>query len=110
MIDRHIGIMQRPKEYEFSFETKVAALRRANWKCEDCGTPKQKARDGYLEIHHMLAVAAAINFYPSIAPAVITSLANARALCKDCHQKRDNAMRFDHPTYAAILVGMLVDA
>lgn len=99
--------MQRPREYEFSSEVKLAALRRSNFKCEDCGVPKHLARDGYLEIHHMLGVAAAIQFYPSLAPAIISSLANARTLCKDCHQAADNRMQFNHPSIAFGLINQL---
>jgi len=97
----------RPREYEFTPETKILALKRANWRCEDCRVPKHMARDGYLEIHHMLAIAIAITDYPFLAPAVISSLANARVLCKDCHQKADNNMRFDHPEMAHALIAVM---
>lgn len=102
--------MRRPADYEFSPQTKLEALRRANWKCEICGVPKQSARDGYLEIHHKLAIAVAIQYYPSLGHTIISSLANAQVLCKDCHQQEDNRMRFNHPMIAAGLLGMLVDA
>lgn len=102
--------MNRPREYEFTPDTKIDALKRSGFKCELCGVPKHEARDGYLEIHHKLAIAAAINYYPSLAPALIRSIANAQVLCKDCHQQEDNRMRFNHPMIAAGLLGMLVEA
>lgn len=99
--------MNRPREYEFTPETKLEALKRANFRCEGCGVPKREARDGYLEIHHVLGVAAAIKFYPSLAPAIISSLANAQVLCKDCHQQEDNRMQFNHPKIAHSIISML---
>lgn len=100
----------RPREYEFTPETKILALKRANFRCEDCGVPKHKSKDGYLEIHHVLAVMAAVNYYPNIPHVIIASLANAMVLCKDCHQARDNSMRFDHPVIAQTILRSLVDA
>ena len=93
--------MQRPHEYEFSGPVKKQAIARSGGKCEDCGQP------GYVEIHHLLGIYYAINFYPQIEPYLVSSIANAICLCLDCHHKYDAALRKDHPYYAAKLLGMI---
>lgn len=106
---RHTLILMywRPPEYEFTYKTRVEALKRAKFTCEECGVRQE---DGYaLFVHHVLGIAFARYYYPSIAPVVISSLANARVLCSDCHLEADNAMREDHAYLAARLVGMLVE-
>ena len=59
----------------------AAALLRANGRCEECGhaAPFFRARDGspYLEVHHDL----------QLAKGGLDVLANARALCPNCHRR-----------------------
>lgn len=98
----------RPPELEFSDATKRDALRNAGYKCERCGVPKGQARDGYLEIHHKLAIWCVVNYYPYLLPEVVRSIVNAEVLCKDCHQEADNNMRFTHQDTARVLGGFTI--
>ena len=71
------GEYRRP--FEFSKETKKEALRRAENKCDHCG---QETKE--LSIHHLISIWWAIET-KCLAVEVIKSVANASALCKDCH-------------------------
>ncbi len=93
--------MQRPHEYEFCGNVKKQAIARSGGKCEECGDP------GYVEIHHLLGIYYAINFYPQIKPYLVSSIANAICLCLDCHHMYDARLKKDHPYYAAKLLGMI---
>lgn len=79
------GHKEKRAPYEFSSDVKLDALRRANWRCERCGKHKSETPEGYLEIHHILAIGIVIKDYPQLAPAIVKSLANAEVLCCDCH-------------------------
>jgi len=79
---------KRPPEMEFPRETKVDALRNADWKCEMCGVKKKETEQGFLEIHHILPVYIAVKYYPHVSAVAIRSLANAEVLCVSCHHKR----------------------
>lgn len=98
----------RPEDCEFTKETKLSALRRANWKCEQCGIDKQHAPEHYLEIHHKLGIALALRHHPEISHALISSLANAEVLCIKCHDKKDITDRKKHMQYAQELLSMQV--
>lgn len=74
------------KKYEFSDEVRVAALRRSDYCCEalDC------LRNEDLQVHHIVS----IGFYrknkrslksQGFNEGIMSSLANAEVLCKDCH-------------------------
>lgn len=89
--------------YEFSKETKLEALRRAEWKCEKCGKPKRECREGYLEIHHKLQVYLAIKYYPHIFPEVVASIDNAMVVCRDCHPHEDEYSDIHHKEIATAL-------
>ncbi len=95
MTERRRG---RPASAEFSDETKLEALRRANWRCERCGRQKQDV--GYLEIHHRLGIAIALRYHPEISHALLSSIANARVLCHDCHRIEDQSDRRKHQELA----------
>ncbi len=92
--------MSRPKEYEFPHQTVIDALRRADWKCEQCGKPKKDTPEGYLELHHLLPVMIAVKYYPHILPELIASLDNCKVLCCQCHSKADEESRLNHPRLA----------
>lgn len=79
------GHKEKRAPYEFSPEVKLDALKRAHWRCERCGKHKSETPEGYLEIHHILAIGIVIKDYPQLAPAIVKSLANAKVLCCDCH-------------------------
>lgn len=91
----------RPPAAEFTPETKLEALRRAKFTCEDCGRPKHEV--GYLQIHHKLGIAIAARFHPEISHALLASIANTAVLCPDCHEKRDIADRKKHTEFARAL-------
>lgn len=88
--------MPRPKDCEFTKEVVIEALKRADFKCERCGIPKEETFEGYLEIHHILGIARAVNLYPEISHLLISSLANSRVLCIKCHQIEDNEAKYNH--------------
>lgn len=91
----------RPREYEFPGRVKVEAVRRSGHKCEECGL------EGYVEVHHLLGIYYAVNFYPQIEPYLVSSIANAICLCLDCHHMYDARLKEEHPYYAAKLLGMI---
>lgn len=95
--------MSRPGNMEFSGHTKIAALKRADHKCEECGF------DGYVEVHHLLAIYYAVNFYPQIAPYLVSSIDNAKVLCGDCHRHYDAQEKNEHSYYAAKLLGYFAE-
>lgn len=97
---------RRPGACEFTKETKLAALRRDEWTCQECGRKKEQV--GYLEIHHKLGIAIALQCHPEISHALISSLANATCLCHDCHSKRDVIDRKKHKEYAQELLSLQV--
>lgn len=72
--------------YEFDYETKCEALRRCPV-CEGCGCPGTK--DNPLQIDHIIPIFFALK-YPVFALEAIKSTANARVLCKRCHEKRNH--------------------
>lgn len=98
--------MPRPKDCEFSDQTKLEALRRSNFCCERCGIPKKETFEGYLEIHHVLQICKAVSLYPEISHLLISSLANARVLCLKCHQIEDNESKNNHKEMADRLKNM----
>ena len=79
---------KRPPAMEFSKETIVAALQRAEYKCEECGKKKKDTPEGYFEIHHKLPIYIACKYFPYIAARFIASLMNTEVLCCACHRKR----------------------
>lgn len=49
--------MARPrKEYNFSKDVKLKALRSTDFCCSECGKHKSKTPEKYLEIHHILPI------------------------------------------------------
>lgn len=76
---------------EFSDQTKLDALRRADFKCECCGRSKPDLkRDGdkaYFEIHHILPIFIIAREFPELSLTVIKSVENAKVLCIPCHHK-----------------------
>lgn len=93
--------MSRPSEYEFPGHVKVKAMIRAEGKCEECGF------DGTVQIHHLLPIYYATNYYPQIAPYLVASLDNAKVLCHDCHRIYDSKTAKEHSYWAAKLLGYL---
>lgn len=73
--------------YEFTQKTKIDALNKAHWQCEECGKKKSETKEGYLEIDHRIPIWFVLSYFPTLAPAVVKSIANARVLCKDCHER-----------------------
>ena len=92
----------RPRTCEFSDKTKLDALRRCNFTCERCHKPKREV--GYLEVHHVLGIAIALNYYPQISHAVISSLENAKCYCQKCHDVMDREDRKRHQEIAKELL------
>ena len=92
--------MSRPKEYRFSDEVKLEALRRSDFRCENCGRHKTETAEHYLQAHHLLAVSMAVRHYPELAPALVASLANIKILCADCHVIYDQEAMGNHQYYA----------
>lgn len=84
----------RPKEYEFSYSTKIQALKRSDFSCQDCGV--RQADGYYLAVHHILGIAYARYYYPDIPASVVSHLANARVLCETDHIQADNDLRHNH--------------
>ena len=70
--------------YEFDRETKIAALERAQYKCEKCG--KSDDRTDRLQIHHLIAIWFCKET-GSLGLEVIKSLANTQVLCCSCHSE-----------------------
>ena len=85
---------RRPKTCEFSDATKLEALKRADWRCEECGKTKQEV--GHFEIHHRVGIAIALSHHPELSHAMISSLANSVCLCASCHKKADIKDRRHH--------------
>lgn len=70
--------------YNFSYETKIKALERSRYRCEQCG--RTHSRKNQLEVHHVVAIWFAREV-PALALQVITSIANAKVLCHSCHNE-----------------------
>lgn len=89
---------------EFTDQTKLEALKRADFKCEDCGRTKAQLREdgekGYFEIHHRLPIYIIASEFPELSLSVIKSLANAEVLCQKCHAERHRTTTFEE--YEAI--------
>lgn len=100
-----MGLDRTP--YEFSPETKLEALRRTDFCCADCGTPKRETERGYLEIHHRIPIWA-FHYNPElfvgVTADILTSVENARPLCHPCHREKD---RLQLETYARIAQAIL---
>jgi len=90
----------------FPKAVKEKALFDADFKCERCGIPKAECQEGYLHIHHLLAVSCAIKYYPEIAPALVSCLANAMVLCGECHKEMDDLAQTNHRHYAQALLAL----
>ena len=92
---------------EFSDETKIEALKRASFKCEDCGRSKEDLKKagepGYFQLHHILGIAVAVRLFPWIGYEVIKSVENCRCLCHKCHRVEENS-RPDHEEIATELL------
>lgn len=77
--------------YEFTKETILAALRFADFRCEECHRSKpQLALDGekpYFEMHHILGIEIAVRYFPEISAEVIKSIANCEVVCRECHRE-----------------------
>ncbi len=97
----------RPSDMEFSRETKIEALKRANWQCECCGVKKKDTKEGYLELHHRLGVMLAVHHYPEFAHTLIASLANCQVLCIPCHDAMDRLNQRQHKAQAQRLKGSI---
>jgi hypothetical protein len=69
----------------FPAQVKEVAKRRADWKCEKCGKTDDEVRQ--LEVHHILAVWFAKEYFSQIASHALNSLLNAQVLCSECHHK-----------------------
>ncbi len=69
--------------YEFSQQIKEEALSRSNLRCEGCG---RSAKRRELQIHHIIPVWFAIQ-YPLFSIPLITSIANTKVLCLECHKQ-----------------------
>lgn len=87
---------KRPANFEFSKQTKIEALKRANFTCEECGKKKYECTPQFLEIHHIVGIAIAIQYHPELSHAMISSLKNCSCLCVSCHKKRDILDRRKH--------------
>lgn len=97
----------RPESMEFSKETIVEALKRANFTCECCGIKKQDTQEKYFEIHHRLGIAIALRYHPELSHALISSLANAMVLCIPCHKVLDREDRKHHKKIAKALQNLI---
>jgi len=98
----------RPVSCEFTNQVKIAALRKADWCCEECGIKKKDTVDGYLEIHHKVGVVVALRNHPELSHAMIASLANAVVLCIPCHRLMDKLDASHHKEYAKELRSIFV--
>lgn len=105
MKERRTG---RPKSCEFSEQTKLEALNRSQWQCEDCGIKKKDTPEGFLHIHHKLGIATALYRYPELSHALIASINNALVTCVACHKKRDREDPKKHRQYYQELTSMKV--
>lgn len=77
----------RPKEYEFTYSTKINALIRDSFTCQKCHKHKTEVTPKYLEIHHIVPIWFALKFLPHLAATYFTSVDNAQCLCRSCHNE-----------------------
>ncbi len=96
----HENKSKRPSACEFSKQTKIETLKRSGFCCEECGKKKYECNPPYLEIHHVVGIAIAIQYHPELSHAMISSVANAESLCVSCHKKRDVLDRRNHKELA----------
>lgn len=106
---KRLSQYSRDSRYEFGAPAKRAILNNANDRCERCHVPYTQARDHYLEIHHKLAIWIVCAYYPNMPAQIVSSPANGKAVCKDCHPIVDKEDELNHPAIAASLLGMLVE-
>ncbi len=98
---RFPSMSRRHREnYEFSGEVKYEALKRAEYKCSQCGVSQETV---HLQAHHVLPISIAVNFYPHIVPQLIASLENLEVLCPACHEVADKESFRNHRTIALAL-------
>lgn len=95
---------RRNPDYEFPPHVRKEALKQAGYCCDRCGAHKNDTKNKYLELHHQLGIAIAIKYYPEISPLVISSLANCRVLCYDCHIIEDKEDHRNHILIAQTLL------
>lgn len=67
---------------EFSPAVIDFAFRRAEGKCEDCGSHEK------IEVHHIAPIWFVAKYFPQLAVWVLKSAENARCLCSKCHHKK----------------------
>lgn len=89
--------------YEFTYETRLEGLKRAEFCCQRCG--KHKKEVGQLYAHHVLPINIAIKYYPHILPEYIKSVQNLRMVCKECHMYEDDESKQNHVLLAQALLG-----
>jgi len=65
---------------KFSYSTKKEVLEQADGRCQICGEEYE-----YLEVHHLIAIWFAIHYCPSLSTTVVNNIANAIAVCPNCH-------------------------
>ena len=72
------------KKFQFDGFVRKETRERQEQTCGHCG--KHNSEVGPLEVHHVLPIYIAFNFFPEVTLAAITSLDNAVGLCHDCHR------------------------
>lgn len=79
----HLKKVDRRNEYKFPWYVKEDAKAREQWRCAECGCAESDCEN--LEVHHVIPVYIAYNFFPQLSREVLISLDNALSLCTSCH-------------------------
>lgn len=66
---------------EFSQATIDFAFKRAEGRCEECGSHNQ------IEVHHIAPIWFVSKYFPQLSVWVLKSAENAKCLCSKCHDK-----------------------
>ncbi len=57
------------------------SFRRSGGACEQCGSKEN------IEVHHILPIWVAAQYFPQLASMVLKSAENAKCLCSNCHDE-----------------------
>ena len=103
-------IQSKRHGYEFSYQTKLDALKRDSFTCQNCHKHKQEVEPPYLEIHHIVPIWFVVRYLPEMSAIYFHSIDNAVCLCKECHLKEHERQGVaDYWTLAIALLGVNYD-
>lgn len=84
LTDTMLAVPNR-NEYKFPAYLKYEVRENQQYCCANCG--KHDSEVGTLQIHHVLPIYIAYNFFPQITQDALRSIENAVGLCENCHTK-----------------------